>query len=101
MGITKGPWYLIDIDGTDFTIISTDPLTEKNSIDYDSEVLGSSEWIRLKKEDAILMAASWDLLNAAETAIKILKRNLYRQTEKCEDALSILSNAVNKAKDNS
>lgn len=67
---TPGPWYLIADSGCDFTAISTKKTIDRD-IDIDTEVLGSSEWIRAKPEDLKLMAAAPDLLNALTKLFEI------------------------------
>ena len=59
---TPGPWYVID-GGTDDIAISTKP---QGNHDFDSEVLGYSEWIRVEDADLVLMAAAPDLLEALQ-----------------------------------
>lgn len=74
MSYTKGPWYLLQTDGADFTAISTKnkmPMCEYRTnkdgspkptvMDLDNEVLGSSEWLRASEEDLTLMSASPEL----------------------------------------
>lgn len=67
---TPGPWYLIATDGADFTAISTKPKI-KGDLDLESEVLGSSEWLRAEPEDLRLMAAAPELLKALEEVVRI------------------------------
>jgi len=73
---TPGPWYLISDDGCDFTVISTIKTIDRD-LDMESEVLGSSEWIRAKPEDLKLMAAAPDLLEALQ-ALEMLFAPLAR-----------------------
>lgn len=47
---TPGPWFLISSDGTDFTAIAT-VASINGPMDMDHEVLGSSEWLRVKPAD--------------------------------------------------
>lgn len=58
---TPGPWYVLN-GGTDDTAISTKPAG--NHYDDDNEVLGYSEWLRVKDDDLTLMAAAPELLDA-------------------------------------
>ncbi len=64
---TKGPWYLIADNGADFTAIATVPKIE-GYMDTEKEVLGSSEWLRVKPADLTLMTAAPELLEALEHA---------------------------------
>jgi len=72
---TPGPWYLIETEGADFTAIATKPEIER-SIDFEAEVLGSSEWLRAKPEDLRLMTAAPKLLAALQ--------DLVQQTKNCD-----------------
>jgi len=85
MAYTKGPWYLLETKGADFTSISTKdklPLSDWNTdkqgnpvedtIDDENEVLGTSEWLRAKPEDLKLMAASPELYEALKKAQAII-----------------------------
>lgn len=65
---TPGPWYVIKSDGTDFTAISTKPQIEEDMY-LDFEVLGSSEWLRVKPDDLTLMAAAPELLEALKFSL--------------------------------
>lgn len=75
---TPGPWYLWDVDGADFIAIATRPKTEQDqNADFISlheqaqiEVLGSSEWLRVKPADLRLIAAAPNLLKACEEFIR-------------------------------
>lgn len=86
MSYTKGPWFLLQTDGADFTAISTRdklPLSEwhKNkdgspkldTMDLDNEVLGSSEWLRATEEDLKLMASAPKLYEALKNSQKIIQ----------------------------
>lgn len=65
---TPGPWYVID-GGTDDSAISTKP---QGNHDFDSEVLGYSEWIRVEDADLVLMAAAPDLLLELDNCLDLL-----------------------------
>ena len=60
---TPGPWFVVSEDGADFTAIATKPSID-SKMDLDCEVLGSSEWLRVKPADLQLMAAAPELLAA-------------------------------------
>lgn len=62
---TPGPWFLITEDGTDFTCIASRPAID-GAMDLETEVLGSSEWLRAKRADLLTMAAGADLLAFAQ-----------------------------------
>lgn len=68
---TPGPWYVITDDDTDFTAIATAPEIS-GTMDLDREVLGSSEWLRVKPEDLQLMAAAPTLLDALWQAANLI-----------------------------
>ncbi len=78
---TKGPWFVNAEDGADFTAISTNPNGD-GSIEFEKEVLGSSEWLRVKPEDLRLMAAGPELLEAAKLALDIAVAGQFRVLEK-------------------
>lgn len=72
---TPGPWFLISNDGADFTAISTKPtLPDGSDIDFDNEVLGTSEWLRWSEDDARLIAAAPELLEAAKAFVAPFER---------------------------
>ena len=58
---TPTPWYLWEVNGVDFTMISTNPEEIDDETDYNSEVLGSSEWMRVEQADAefIVLACNY------------------------------------------
>ena len=60
---TPGPWFLIETDGADFTAIATKPAIS-GPMDLSVEVLGSSEWLRVKPSDLQLMTTAPELLEA-------------------------------------
>jgi len=62
---TPGPWYYNGQLGTDYAVIST----VLGSYNYDHEVLGTSEWVRVNNEDAHLIAAAPELYEALEEAL--------------------------------
>lgn len=44
---TPGPWYVVDTEGSDSTIISRKPKpSDGQDSSLEDEVLGTSEWIR-------------------------------------------------------
>lgn len=68
---TKGPWFLVNVDGNEFTAISTNP--DSLNLDLANEVLGTSEWLRATPQDLVLMSAAPVLLDAAHTAVSLLR----------------------------
>lgn len=60
---TPPPWFVVAEDGADFTAIAKKPSID-SQMDLDCEVLGSSEWLRVKPADLQLMAAAPELLDA-------------------------------------
>ena len=69
---TPTPWYLWEVNGVDFTMISTNPEEIDDETDYNSEVLGSSEWMRVEQADAefIVLACNYhdELVRKLRTA---------------------------------
>ena len=65
---TPGPWFLVADDGTDFTAIAT-KLAIEDAMDLDTEVLGSSEGLRAKRADLLVMAASAEMLELLSSAV--------------------------------
>lgn len=75
---TKGPWYVINdnVDATDCTVIASEKRESdgRNFIPMSPyEVLGMSEWLRVKPADLRLMALSPELLNALKAALPLLR----------------------------
>lgn len=81
---TPGPWYVID-GGTDGSAISTKP---QGNHDFDSEVLGYSEWMRVKDDDLVLMAAAPDLLDALITLVDCVDGNYKDVTDLARAAIA-------------
>ena len=61
---TPGPWEYIGTEETDDVVIQT----KVHGVINDDEVLGVSEWCRLKDADGFLMAAAPELYEALESA---------------------------------
>lgn len=76
---TPGPWFVVAEDGADFTAIATKPSID-SKMDLDCEVLGSSEWLRVKPENLQLMAAAPELLDELRKAIQLISDMLVLYT---------------------
>lgn len=85
---TPGPWFVVAEDGADFTAIATKPSID-SEMDLECEVLGSSEWLRVKPADLQLMAAAPELLEAL--------RNYVDGCSLSVDALAFARAAIAKA----
>jgi hypothetical protein len=66
--LTPGPWFAVAADDMDFTAISTSPHIDK-TMDLPTEVLGASEWLRVKRADLFVMAASREMLDLLTGAV--------------------------------
>ena len=90
---TKGPWFAITADGTDFTAIATQAEIS-GDMDLESEVLGSSEWLRATYDDLRLMAAAPELLDAAEKALAYMRAHKYADQALADDVEAAIRKAT-------
>ena len=83
---TPGPWYVLSGWGTDDTAISTKP--PGNRYDDSNEVLGYSEWLRIKDDDLTLMAAAPELLDALKFVMTAHGEQLDLAFEQAQKAIT-------------
>lgn len=71
---TPGPWHLVCICGDGVTTISTvNPEGRSDKEVDEGSVLSCSEWISVSEQDARLMAAAPELLEALRDAMECLE----------------------------
>lgn len=81
---TPGPWHIVSTDGTDFTAIST----ELGSEELEHEVLGASEWLRIKESDLYLLST---YRNQTPKLIKVIEKLIEQRDELLEGLWSDLN----------
>lgn len=93
---TPGPWYPAAADGMDFTAIATVPKLE-GAMDLDHEVLGASEWLRVKPKDLKLMATAPELFYALRDLVDVMTGRKEGEAAALHNALAALRKAADTA----
>lgn len=97
-GHTPAPWYAITHEGGDFTCIAKIPHVVPGSMDLDHEILGTSEWLRVKPEDFMVMAAAADLLECLELVTDLWRGGYPAHGPEFRDVIALADIAITKAK---
>ena len=86
MSFTEGPWFAVDVDEMGLTIVDTGRLDD-NYI------------CRAETDNARLIAAAPDLLEACEKALEVINQNIPNETEVAVPGIGpLLRAAITKAK---